>query len=180
MSLLDAIKTQAQITDKVLVSFSMGKDSIVTLDLCMKYFKTVQPFFMYLVPDLKFQEEALAKYERHYGVDIIRVPHFENADFYRYGSFRDADYSVPRVKIRAIYEAIRRETGIQWIAGGEKIRWLILLSLTRLRASSERKIMTQPLLTSIPRLSFQIMKLRKSFIKRLIFQLMRNTSRLSN
>lgn len=121
MSLLDAIKTQAQITDKVLVSFSMGKDSIVTLDLCMKYFKQVQPFFMYLVPDLKFQEEALAKYERHYGVDIIRVPHFENADFYRYGSFRDADYSVPRVKIRAIYEAIRQETGIQWIAGGEKI-----------------------------------------------------------
>ena len=54
MSLLDAIKTQAQITDKVLVSFSMGKDSIVTLDLCMKYFKQVQPFFMYLVPDLKF------------------------------------------------------------------------------------------------------------------------------
>ena len=121
MSLLDAIKTQAQITDKVLVSFSMGKYSIVTLDLCMKYFKQVQPFFMYLVPDLKFQEEALAKYERHYGVDIIRVPHFENADFYRYGSFSDADYSVPRVKIRAIYEAIRQETGIQWIASGEKI-----------------------------------------------------------
>lgn len=71
MSLLDAIKTQAQITDKVLVSFSMGKDSIVTLDLCKKYFKTVQPFFMYLVPGLKFQEEALAKYERHYDVDII-------------------------------------------------------------------------------------------------------------
>ena len=62
MSLLDAIKTQAQITDKVLVSFSMGKDSIVTLDLCMKYFKTVQPFFMYLVPGLKFQEEAPVSY----------------------------------------------------------------------------------------------------------------------
>lgn len=62
----------------------------------------------------------------------------------------------------------------------KKIRWLILLNLTKLRASSGRKIMTQPLLTSIPRLSFQIMKLKKSFIKRLIFQLMRNTSRLNN
>ena len=60
MSLLDVIKTQSQITDSVLVSFSMGKDSIVTLDLCMKYFKHVQPFFMYLVPGLKFQDEALA------------------------------------------------------------------------------------------------------------------------
>ena len=121
MSLLDVIKTQSQITDSVLVSFSMGKDSIVTLDLCMKYFKHVQPFFMYLVPGLQFQDEALAKYEKHYGVEIIEVPHFENADFYRYGSFRDADYSVPRVKIRAIYEALRQDTGIYWIAGGEKI-----------------------------------------------------------
>lgn len=121
MSLLDVIKTQSQITDSVLVSFSMGKDSIVTMDLCAKYFRNVQPFFMYLVPGLKFQDEALAKYEKHYDVDIIRVPHFENADFYRYGSFRDPDYSVPRVKIRGIYEYLRKETGIKWIAGGEKI-----------------------------------------------------------
>lgn len=121
MSLLDQIKTQASITDSVLVSFSMGKDSIAVLDLCFKYFKTVQSFFMYMVPGLKFQEEALAKYEHHYHTKIIRVPHFETADFYRFGSFRDADYSVPRVKIRQIYDYLRQKTGIYWIAGGEKI-----------------------------------------------------------
>lgn len=66
MSLLDQIKTQANITGSVLVSFSMGKDSIAVMDLCFKYFKHVQPFFMYMVPGLKFQEEALAKYEHHY------------------------------------------------------------------------------------------------------------------
>lgn len=121
MSLLDQIKTQAKITDSVLVSFSMGKDSIATMDLCFKYFKHVQPFFMYMVPGLKFQEEALAKYEHHYNTKIIRVPHFETADFYRFGSFRDPDYSVPRVKISKIYDYLRHETGIHWIAGGEKI-----------------------------------------------------------
>ncbi len=68
MSLLDVIKTQSQITDSVLVSFSMGKDSIVTMDLCMKYFKHVQPFFMYLVPGLQFQDEALANGGKHAGV----------------------------------------------------------------------------------------------------------------
>lgn len=121
MSLLDQVKTQSQITDSVLVSFSMGKDSIVTLDLCKKYFKHVEAFFMYLVPHLKFQDEALAKYERHYNMKIIRVPHFEDGDFYRFGSFRDPDYSVPRVKINNIYEYLREKTGIDWIAGGEKI-----------------------------------------------------------
>lgn len=75
VSLLDAIKTQSKITESVLVSFSMGKDSIVTLDLCFKYFKHVQLFFMYLVPNLEFQEQALQKYERHCNTEIIRVPH---------------------------------------------------------------------------------------------------------
>lgn len=121
MSLLDQIKTQANITDSVLVSFSMGKDSIATMDLCFKYFKHVQPFFMYMVPGLRFQEEALAKYEHHYNTHIIRVPHFETSDFYRYGSFRDPDYSVPRVKIKDVYNLVRKKTGITWIAGGEKI-----------------------------------------------------------
>lgn len=121
MSLLDAIKTQAKITDSVLVSFSMGKDSIVTLDLCFKYFKNVQSFFMYLVPSLEFQEKALQKYEKRYNTKIIRVPHFEDSDFYRYGSFRSADYSVPKVKINNIYEYVRELTRIEWISGGEKI-----------------------------------------------------------
>lgn len=121
MSLLTAIKTQAQITDTVLISFSMGKDSIATMDLCFKYFKRVQPFFMYMVPNLEFQEEALGKYERHYNTKIIRVPHFETSDFYRYGSFRDPDFSVPRVKIKWIYDYLRSQTGIYWISGGEKI-----------------------------------------------------------
>ena len=49
------------------------------------------------------------------------MPHFETADCYRYGSFRDPDYSVPRVKIRGIYAYLRKQTGLTWIAGGEKI-----------------------------------------------------------
>ena len=121
MSLLDEIKTQSQTTDSVLVSFSIGKDSIVTMDLCKQYFKHVQPFFMYLVPGLKFQEDALAKYEKYWNVSIIEVPNFEAVNFYRYGSFRDTDYSVSRVNIEAIYEALRGNTGMFWIAGGDKL-----------------------------------------------------------
>ena len=61
--LFDPIKTQASVTDSVIVGFSGGKDSIVTLDLCFRYFKTVKPYFMYLVPGLDFQEKMLKRYE---------------------------------------------------------------------------------------------------------------------
>ena len=119
--LYDPIKTQSRITDSVIVSFSGGKDSIVTLDLCFKYFKNVVPFFMYLVPDLEFQETMLRKYEKRYGIDIIRIPHFELSNLLKYGSFTLFDDQVSIVNITDTYEYIRAETGIHWIAAGERI-----------------------------------------------------------
>lgn len=120
MSLLDQIKMMSTVTDEVIVSFSMGKDSIVVLDLAMKYFKKVHAFYMYMVPDLEFQERALKKYEQIYNIKIERVPHFETSEFYRYGSFREADYFVPKVTINDVYEHVRDLFGCHWIAGGER------------------------------------------------------------
>ena len=74
--LFDPVKTQARVTDAVLVGFSCGKDSIVTLDLCFRHFKRVQPFFMAYVPGMDFQERMIQKYEKRYGVECIRMPHF--------------------------------------------------------------------------------------------------------
>lgn len=118
--LFDPIKTQASVTDSVIVGFSGGKDSIVTLDLCFKYFKRVQPFFMYLVPGLEFQEKMLRWYENKYKTEIIRIPHFEVSDFLKYGSFTLRDLDVDIVKINDIYEYMRQTTGIHWIAAGER------------------------------------------------------------
>lgn len=119
--MFDPVKTQSKVTDAVLVGFSGGKDSICTLDVCMRYFDKVQPFFFYLCPGLEFQEETLSWYERRYGVEIIRMPHFEVSNFMRYGSFREPDFNVPIISITDEYNYMRLQTGITWIAAGERI-----------------------------------------------------------
>lgn len=119
--MFDPIKAQSKITDSVLVGFSGGKDSICCLDLCTRYFKTVKPFFMYICPGLEFQEKTLRWYEEKYQTEIIRIPHFEMSNFLRYGSFRDPDPSVQIVSVKETYDYLRAETGIHWIAAGERV-----------------------------------------------------------
>lgn len=118
--LFDPVKTQATLTDSVIVAFSGGKDSIVCTDLCFRYFRNVKLYFMYLVPNLEFQEKMLRWYENKYNTEIIRVPHFEVSEFLKYGSFTLYDHNVDIVGITDTYEYIRGKTGIHWIAAGER------------------------------------------------------------
>lgn len=119
--MFDPIKTQSKVTDSVIVAFSGGKESIVTLDLCCKYFKNVKAFFMYIVPNLSFQERTLQWYENKYDLEIIRLPHMDASMFFRYGCFRNEDYTFPIVSINDIYRYVRIETDMWWIAAGERI-----------------------------------------------------------
>lgn len=120
-ALFDPLKTQSKITDSVLVAFSGGKESVVVLDLCFKYFKRVQPFFMYIVPGLSFEERTLEWYEKRYQTEIIRIPHNEASVWLHYGFFCQYDEYMPLVSSNDIYNYMRIETGIEWIAGGERI-----------------------------------------------------------
>lgn len=119
--LLHAVKTAAVVSDSVVVSFSGGKDSIVTLDLCSKYFKRIEAFFLWYVPDLEFQEETLRRYESAYGIRIHRLPHFELGNLLRYGTWRDPDESVPILSVPELYDHVRSLTELHWIAAGERI-----------------------------------------------------------
>ena len=120
-ALFDPIKTQSKITDSVIVAFSGGKESVVVLDLCYRYFKKVQPFFMYICPNLSFQERTIEWYEKKYQTEIIRIPHMDVSEFFHYGSFRPPDYDFPIVSINDIYHYIRLKSDIWWIAAGERI-----------------------------------------------------------
>ncbi len=109
------------ITDTAIVAFSGGKDSVVALDVCVKRFKTVHAFYMYLVGGLTFSDRIIKFYEDRYGLKIHKVPHFMLSEWLRYGTFRPADYSVPIVSPKNCYDYVRELTGAWWIGGGERI-----------------------------------------------------------
>lgn len=118
--LFDTLRTARNITDRVLVGISGGKDSAVTLDLCKRFFPHVTGYFMYLVKGLEFQEATLRHYERRYGIEILRIPHFMISEWLRYGTFRRPDFDIPIVSTKETYDYARELSGIWWIAGGER------------------------------------------------------------
>lgn len=119
--LFEPVKAASRITDTVVVAFSGGKDSIVTLDLCVRYFRHVHVFFMYTIPDLSFQEANLRWYEAKYGLEIERIPHFMLSEWLKYGTFRKYDVNVPIIHINDIYRYARLTNDVWWIAAGERI-----------------------------------------------------------
>lgn len=120
--LFETVKVASRMKDGVIVSFSGGKDSVVTLDLCCRYFKRVEVFFMYLVRGLSFQEAMLRWYEKKHGLTIHRLPHFMLSEWLSLGTFRNADFDVPIITPNDIYDYMRETTGLLWIAGGERIK----------------------------------------------------------
>lgn len=61
--------------DTCLLAFSLGKDSVASWLQCRKYFKTIIPFYKYLIPNLGFVEDNLQYYEDFFGQHIYRMPH---------------------------------------------------------------------------------------------------------
>lgn len=60
---------------RVLLHFSRGKDSITTWFMAHHLGLKVCPAFYYKVPGLPFEEEDLKRWEKYWGVEILRMPH---------------------------------------------------------------------------------------------------------
>ena len=104
--------------DTVLVGFSGGKDSVATLDLCVRHFARVVPFFMYLVPGLSFQEAQIRWYERRYGLEVLRVPHPMLSTWLRFGVYRKPHYDWPEISFNDVYHYVRLQAGCWWMPEG--------------------------------------------------------------
>lgn len=109
---------------EVAVGVSCGLDSVATLDLCHRHFSRVAAYFMYIVPGLSFQEQYLGYLERRYKpLEIIRLPHWMLSGWFRSNLFRHPTKQAnktPRVRIGDVEAFVRRKTGVEWFATGEK------------------------------------------------------------
>jgi phosphoadenosine phosphosulfate reductase len=111
-------------SDALLVSFSMGKDSLVLMDIARRTFDRVVGFHMSYIPEgFKFQAELLATYEEIFGVKILRETHWGYYASIKDGQYRDTDLDLsdlPEPRLRDIYDHVKQQTGIELIATGAK------------------------------------------------------------
>lgn len=119
--LFDTVKTMSKITDSVLVGYSGGKESLVVLDICFRYFKKVQPYHLYYVPGLSWHEKMYRWCEERYGLDVIKIPCDPVSMFFRYGIYTIPDETFPIISQNDIWKYLRIRSGIWYIAQGERV-----------------------------------------------------------
>lgn len=120
--LYDAIRYASTLTQSVNVGVSLGKDSVCTLDLCVRYFRKVNPYFMYIVKGLPFQENYIKYLEDRYGVSILRVPHWMLGDLYACGYYRESNSITdqsPHITVKDMELYLSDVFQCDWFATGQ-------------------------------------------------------------
>lgn len=105
--------------DGIIVSYSGGKDSICLLDLCVRRYKQVVPFYRPFMKELDYTRAVVGFVKQRYGLDVVLVPDPVYLLYIRDGIFRRfprPDLKVP--KHSEIEDYMRATTGLDWIAYG--------------------------------------------------------------
>jgi phosphoadenosine phosphosulfate reductase len=118
-----ALEKARSLSDSVLVAYSDGKDSRVVMDLATRYFKRVEGFYMWFVPDLEYINAGLAQAEKQWGVKIHQFPHWSSITAMKNGVYCNPWWGrddVPDIALADIYSYAMIETGIPLILTGAK------------------------------------------------------------
>jgi phosphoadenosine phosphosulfate reductase len=104
----------------VLVAYSGGKDSLAVLELAIEQYgrAKVRPFLMYFIKGLDYTDAMCGWAEQRYGVEVLRVQHWNTAGYLRHGIFCTEHPDVPILKIKHVELHVRAETGLRWIGYG--------------------------------------------------------------
>lgn len=112
-------------TERVAVFVSGGKDSIVTLDLCVRAFGRgrVEGVLMELVPGLDIEWRAVRVLERRFGVKVHGVPHWTRSHLLKESAFRpyvEGSEKIRALKLPDIERYAMAKLNCQWVASGAK------------------------------------------------------------
>ena len=114
------ISTVRQDTNRALLFYSAGKDSICLLDMLSKQFDEVVCIFMYFVPNLEHIDRFIRFSKQNYSnVTFIEVPHWSLTQIYASGFFCQRR-KVRQLKFADVIDSMKAKTGIQYAFIGEK------------------------------------------------------------
>jgi phosphoadenosine phosphosulfate reductase len=107
-------------TDKVLIAYSGGKDSLVMLDLAVKAGLQVEAFHMYFLPDMDYSQHWCDFARKRWGITVREYLHWDTIELLREGVFRAEALKMRRVTIGDIEARVRKDSGFEWIGWGLK------------------------------------------------------------
>ena len=100
---------------------SLGKDSIVTLDLIYPKFKRIVCAFMYFVKGLEHVDRWInwckAKYPR---IEFVEIPHWNLTYVLKYGLYSVAQPNVKALKLADVIHGLRVKYGVYYTFLGMK------------------------------------------------------------
>lgn len=121
LSALKSITAISRETDSVILFCSLGKDSLVLLDLVAPRFKRVVCVFMYFVQGLdhidRYVRYVCSKYPN---VEWLEIPHWSMTYVLRHGLYCEPQPDIKLLKLTDTINIIREETGLRYVFLGMK------------------------------------------------------------
>jgi phosphoadenosine phosphosulfate reductase len=105
-------------TDRVLIGYSGGKDSIAVVDLAVKRGLHVEAFFMYFVPNMDYSAYWVEFAAKTWGIKVWQYLHWDTVTQLRAGTFRGTQLAIPPISVTDIERKARTDSGIEWIGYG--------------------------------------------------------------
>lgn len=116
--MIDAVAAK---TDSVILMCSLGKDSIVTLDMIYGRFKRIICVHMYFVKGLEHIDRWInwvkAKYPK---VEFVEVPHWNLTYVLKYGVYCVAQPKTKILRLNDVLRGLRAKYGIHYVFLGMK------------------------------------------------------------
>ena len=117
----DCVDYVASQTDTCILMCSLGKDSIVTLDMIYPKFKKVYCVFMFFCKGLEHIERWVRWVKARYpNVEFIQIPHWNLTYILRRGLYCTPHPKQKLLKLADVIKALRLKYNTQWVFLGMK------------------------------------------------------------